>query len=433
MRSLFLTLIITVSFLSGKALDLTLKECREMALLTNENIRIAENNVHGSNLDREVARTAYLPQFSGSGNVLYYAPDSKMMDMMTLQLKGTYMAGISLTQPIYTGGKITAANKMASIGEEISKEQLRAVRMDVLADAEKSYWTYIAVLSKVEMMEAYQAMMDSIYETASFAVKTGMSSRQTLLRIETKRSEVVYRLQQAKAGADLCRMALCRVIGVADTVSIVPIEEIKLNPEIISSGTDISNRPEILLLKKNIDIKNQEISMARADFLPTIGMQLGWNAYGNIKTEGWTQDESGNYVPFSSNTKSNGFLGIISVQVPLFHWGEGIKKVKRAKIDVENARLSLERNKKMMELEVNQNYSNVVTGYDLVEYAQVALHEAEENLRIMKEQYEVGLTTLTDLLEAQSQWHSSYSNIIEARTQFKINCVEYLRSIGALE
>lgn len=173
--------------------------------------------------------------------------------------------------------------------------------------------------------------------------------------------------------------------------------------------------------------------MARADFLPTVGVQLGWNAYGNIKTKGWTQDEMGNYVPFTSNTKSNGFMGILSVQVPLFHWGEGIKKVRRAQLEVENAHLSLAQNKRLMEMEVNQNYSNVVTGYDLVKYAEDAMHEAEENLRIMKEQYEVGLTTLTDLLEAQSQWHSSYSNIIEARTQFKINYIDYFRSIGELE
>lgn len=259
MRSKILTLTIIASILQAHALDLTLKECREMALQTDENIKIAENNVRGSNLDHSIARTAYLPKISGSGNVLYYAPDSKMMDMMTLQLQGTYMAGINLTQPIYAGGKITTANKMASIGEEISKEQLRAARMDVLANAEKSYWTYVAVLSKVDMMESYQAMMDSIYETTEFAVKTGMSSRQTLLRVETRRSEIVYRLNQAKAGAELCRMALCRIIGVADTVSIVPIEEISQTYDLPSEGIDISKRPEIRLLKKNIDIKKQEV------------------------------------------------------------------------------------------------------------------------------------------------------------------------------
>ena len=86
-----------------------------------------------------------------------------------------------------------------------------------------------------------------------------------------------------------------------------------------------------------------------------------------------------------------------------------------------------------MELESRQAYSNLVTGIDLIASAETAMTEADENLRIMKEQYEAGLMTLTDLLEAQSQWHTSYSNLIEARAQFRIDRVTYLRSIGELE
>ena len=126
-------------------------------------------------------------------------------------------------------------------------------------------------------------------------------------------------------------------------------------------------------------------------------------------------------------------MGVLSVQVPLFHWGEGMKKVRRAKTEVENARLTLNRNRRLMELESRQAYSNLVTGIDLIASAETAMTEADENLRIMKEQYEAGLMTLTDLLEAQSQWHTSYSNLIEARAQFRIDRVTYLRSIGELE
>lgn len=325
------------------------------------------------------------------------------------------------------------ANKMALIGQQISQQQLRAARMDVIADAEKSYWTYVAVLAKVDMMKSYLAMMDSIYEVTEFSVKTGMSPQQALFRVDTKRSEIVYRLQQTKAGADMCRMALCRIIGVADTVGIIPTEPLSSDFNIPIEGVEVDNRPETVMLSKNIDIKKYEVTMARADFLPTIGMQLGWMAYGNIKMKGWSQDQTGNYVPITSSLNSNGFMGVLSLQVPIFHWGEGIKKVKRAKIEVDNARLALERNKRLMRLEANQNYSNVITGTSLVKSAETAMFEADENLNIMKQQYEVGLSTLTDLLEAQSQWHSSYSNLIEARTQYRIYYVDYLRSIGELE
>ena len=79
--SLFLTV-------SASALDLTLADCREMALQSNENMRIAENNVSGAGLDRDVARTQYLPKLSGSATALYSAPDSELGNMMTMQIRG---------------------------------------------------------------------------------------------------------------------------------------------------------------------------------------------------------------------------------------------------------------------------------------------------------------------------------------------------------
>ena len=143
--------------------------------------------------------------------------------------------------------------------------------------------------------------------------------------------------------------------------------------------------------------------------------------------------EDGNYYPFTSTTNYKGFVGAVSVSVPIFHWGEGYKKVKRAKIEVENAELSLEKNRKLMELQAHQTYNNYIDGIELIHSAEKAFEEAQLNLNMMQDQYENGLMTLTDLLEAQSQWQSSYSNLIEAKTQFKINRVEYLRAVGLLD
>lgn len=424
--------VLFVSFTSS-ALELTLKECREMAIATDENLKISENELHGAGLDKDVAFTAYLPKLAGNVTGIYSLPESKLGDMMTLQIRGAYMAGLTITQPIYTGGKIRAANRLAGVAQEISREQLRASRMDILADAEKSYWTYVAVLSKIDMTESYLAMIDSIYKVTECSVETGMSERNALLRVNTRRSEIQYRLTQAKAGADVCRMSLCRIIGVADTTSIVPVYHEFNSESMPDLVPDVVNRPETQILEKSIDIKRNQVDMARAEFLPTIGLQLGWSAYGNIKMKGYSQDDSGNYVPFSSTINDNGFMGLLSVQIPLFHWGEGIKKVRRAKIDVENARLTRDRTKRLMQLGANQYFSNLQTGLMMIEAARVAMAEADDNLKVMKERYEVGLSTLTDMLEAQAQWQTSYSNLIEAKTQYRINYVDYLRSIGELQ
>lgn len=433
MKSKIFYIICLLTTFTASSMNLSLRECREMALQTDEDMKIAQNHLSQSDLDKGIAKTAYFPKFDINGGAFYLTPNPSMGSTMDIQMRGVYMAGISLTQPIYTGGKIITGNKLAKIGKEVSEYQLEATRTDVIAEAEKSYWMYVAVLSKIEMIKAYITQLDSIYAYTLSAYEVGLTTELNVKRVDSRKSELQYRMNQAKSGADLCRMALCRIIGVEETEPIYPTENFDIAgfPELNFSGID--NRPELQMAKKNIDVKKLDVKMALSDFLPTVGMQIGWNAFGNLKMTSYTPLQDGSYYPFTQSVDYRGFVGAVSVSIPVFHWGEGFKKVKRAKMEVENASLSFEKNRKLMELQAHQTYHNYIDGYELIGSATKALKEAEENLEAITEQYQVGLMTLTDLLEAQAQWHTSYANLIEAQTQYKINEVDYLRSVGLLK
>lgn len=415
------------------AVELSLQDCKNMAVESSELIKIAKNKVAQSDLDKGIAQSAYLPKLDGSASAMYLTPDSKMGDAMTLQMKGVYLAGLSITQPLYTGGKIYNANKLAKVGQEAAKEQLDATIMDVLAEAEKSYWMLVAVRAKIDMINAYLTQLDSIRSFTSSAYELGMTTRLNLSRVETRISELNYRLKQARSGEDMCRLSLCRLTGLDDDTEITPTETIDFIPTADLKFEDIAARPELHLSALNIKAKQHDVKMVLSDFLPTLGLQIGWNAFGNMKMTNYVDLGGGVVYPFTQSIKYNGFVGAVALSVPIFHWGEGVKKVKKAKIEVENASLEYDRNKKLMELQAHNSYNNYIDGFELIESARKAFDEAEMNLSLMKDQYEIGMMTLTDLLEAQSQWHTSYSNLIEAKTQFKINRVEYLRSIGQIQ
>ena len=432
LRFISLIIIFVFSF-EVKAIELSLEECKNMALQNDELIKIARNKVTQANLDKGIATTAYLPKIDGSATALYLTPNSTMGDAMELQMKGMYLAGFSLVQPIYAGGKIYTANKLAKIGRDVANEQLEATVMDVIANAEKSYWMYIAILSKIEMLDAYILQLDSILSYTKSAYELGLTTQLSVTRVETKMAELSYNLRQAQSGEELCRLSLCRIIGVDETEPIVPAEKFEIPESAQLYYYGIESRPELRLLKMNVDAKKQNISMIRSDFLPTVGLQIGWNAFGNLKMKNYMMLDDGTIFPYTQTIDYRGFVGAVSVSVPLFHWGEGFKKVKKAKIELENAELELEQNKKLMALQAKQAYSNYRDGFILIESAEKAYSEAEINLKMMKDQYESGLMTLTDLLDAQSQWQSSYSNLIEAKTQLKINEIDYLRSIGELK
>ena len=421
-----------VACFSASSLTVNADSCVAMALRSNAELRVSHNAVRQAELNKQVARTAYMPNFSGSVTGMFRAPDTEAMGM-SLRMRGVYMAGINLTQPVFAGGKIVAANKLAGIGVSAAREQERLCRMKVIADAETSYWTYVAVLAKIEMMKAYLAQIDTAYNQTRVSYEAGMITRNDLLRIEARRSQVYYQLGQVTNGADLCRLSLCHTIGVDPDTSITPVDD-EVPAEVPSDlgDYDLESRPEVALLKADVKAKQQQVNMTRADFLPTLGVQAGWSAYGGIKTIGQMADGQGNYVPFSQESKGAGWSIMASLSVPLWHWGEGIKKVKAARIDVENARIALDDNLRLMNIEVQQAISNVSTGKELLASAQIAMDQARLNLSNMQTGYDLGLNSLTDLLDAQSQWQTSYSNLIEAATQLRIYCVEYKRVTGRL-
>ena len=220
-----------------------------MALLHSEGLQQADNRLRQAELDSEIATAAYLPKIDGSATGAYMLPDMDMMGM-ELRMRGTYMAGISLTQPIYAGGKIMAGKRLARIGKESAGEQLRMARMDVLVEADNAYWTYIAVERKVRMLEGYCARMDTLRRQVDAALAAGMATENDLLRIEAKYSEVRYQLQKVRNGSDLCRLSLCRVIGAELDTEIVPTDTVVVASEPVRLVADMAGRPELRLLEK---------------------------------------------------------------------------------------------------------------------------------------------------------------------------------------
>lgn len=434
-RNIIAPVLLCLIALCGNAqqrLELSAANCREMALAASEDMQQRELDSRKAELDVKIAKAGFLPKIDGSATGAYMVPDIDMMGM-DLQIRGMYMAGISLTQPIYTGGRLTAGKKLAKIGRESASIQARMTRMDVILDADKSYWSYIAVSQKVRMLESYIVQMDTLYSQTQLAVDCGMGTANDLLRIASKRSEIQYQWQKANNGKDLCRLALCRLLGVDKSTDIIPTDTIIQINQTAFYPYNSANRPEIQLLNKQIEANRQQVTMAKAEMLPTVGLSAGYTYYGNLKLKGMTDLGDGNYVPFKQQFRDGMGMFMLSVSVPIFSWGERSNKVKKAKIDVENATVELHKNERLIGLEVEQAIRNLSDAQLLIRTAEDGMRQNDENLRIMEERFSLSLSPLTDLLDAQSQWQQAESNLIEAKAQYKISEAEYLRALGLLE
>jgi outer membrane protein TolC len=422
--------ILATSAASAQTLNLSVAECRERAIATSEDLQTARIESEQAVLDLDVAKRAALPTIDGSA-MLEYMPDFSL-GSIELQMRGAYIAGLSLIQPIYTGGKITAGKHLANIGTQVSEQKERLSRMDVISNADNAYWTMVAVDGKIDMLNAYMAQMDSIYAQTERSVNIGLATKNDLLRIEARRSDIVYNLKKAKNGREMCRLSLCRIIGVDASTPITLTDTNISVSEPATLTNDISNRPELALLNLAVKANEQQVKMAKADYLPTVGLGLAYFRYGNIKTVTSYQLDDGSIGSYSNTTNDGRFMALLSVKIPIFNWGTTGKKVKKAKLELQKSEVALSKNTRLLSLETQQAITNVNNGYDLVKSARVALSQAEENLKSIQARYKVALCQMIDLLDAQSQWQQAKSNLLEASAQYKIYETEYLRTVGRL-
>ena len=449
--------------------QLTQQKCREMAVEYSRQIKMSENRREQAILDGKIATAANLPKLSASGLYFYkpdalkyslnggplptYTPDQNgalqpnvkvnpqtgepvtgsdgnpvfnMYAMMpdinlNLGLEGVTSAGFQLEQPVYMGGKIRTANKMANTGIEVADINKELKVSEVLAQTDGAYFQYISVKAKKQAAHDYKVLLDSLVSSIEASVQEGMATRNDLLKAQVKRNEAILMVQKANSGMQLARMNLCRIIGLP-LQSNITIEEHLSDSKDSQIATDNSSpelRPEYQMLAKAIEIGQYEEKMARSEMLPQIGISAGYNYFGGLEING-------------KGTEEMTFSAMASVKIPIFNWFEKRHKVSKAQLQTEAAQMKLEETEKLLQLEIAQAQFNLNDALKRLELTQSALEQAEENLETSRDRYKTGMERLVDLLEAQAQWQEARSNMIDAQTSVKVMQTKYLKATGQL-
>ncbi|MBR4434243.1 MAG: TolC family protein [Bacteroidaceae bacterium] len=431
----------TLSQLSAQpSQPLSLKDCRRLALENNEQVMTANNAVEKAKLDRQIAFAQYLPKVDGSFTMIQLQ-DQDLLDIgdvlgLQLQTRGTYLAGINVTLPLYAGGQLTAANRLAAIGQKVSEEQRRKTEMQLIADVDNAYYQLIAVRAKVQMLEAYAQQMQGLYDQVKLAAGVQMATENDLLRVATKQNEISYQLQKARNGQQLCGLALANIIGADFEQTIVPTDTVltvATQSQQTGLSEDISARPDLLLLQQQVQANEVLVKKERSNYLPTLALIGSYSYHDNLKLKGELNLPSGRSLDYNHTIRGGSPYAMLAMKLPIFHWGAELKKVKKAKLSLSDSQLQLQQLERSMRVEVRRAVQNVTDAQRMVETAALGRQQADENLRVMRQKYDNQLCTMTDLLDAQSQWQQARSNLIEAQAQLKIYETEYLRVTGRLQ
>ena len=410
---------------------LTLEQCREMALKYNKEMAASAKQTESARYTAKSYKGNFLPNFTLSGTGIYstadgslgiaggnlptFLPDATGQFLpnngfayfpgvdMNYKIGMVYMGGIQVEQPLYMGGKIRAAYKMSLLGKEMAQLSETLTASEVIVKTDQAYAQVIKAKEMKKVADKYNAVLVELKKNVESAYKHGLKPQNDVLKVQVKLNESELNI----------RKPLTSDIRTADNFPEVA-QDIRLQI------SDISARPEYAILNQQVAIAKQQVKLNRSELLPQIGVKGSYDYIHGLEINDQDLFNKGS------------FSVLLNVSVPLFHFGERTNKVRAAKAKLEQTRLEQENMNEQMLLELTQAANNLDEAQLESTIAERSLQQAEENMRVSRSQYDVGLETLSDHLEAQALWQQAYETHVDARFRLYLNYVAYLKATGTL-
>lgn len=438
-----LSMIVLGCAVSVSAQTYTLEQIKDSALHNNMAIRSARYNIEAAQQQRKEAFTKYFPNISGTG--LWFNANKGMAKMemnpsnfMTPELgaslaqsfpaealaalanpvsismmKNGTIAGVQAVQPVFAGGQIINGNKLAKVGEDVSRLQLQLSENEVEKTAEQYFWQLASLQEKMKTINAADALLADIYKDVDVAVRAGVALRNDLLRVQLRQNEIASQRLKLQNGLSLVRLLLSQYCGLRDTSFVITYQTDLVQQISSLQGTEtLVNLPEYQLLGKQVEATALQQKMAVGQNLPSIAIGAGYN-----------------YHNLLDNDHTFGML-FATMSIPISDWWGGSHAIKRKKIEHQNAQEQLADNAQLLQIRMQNAWNNVEESYQQLQLAQRSIEQAEENLRLNRNYYNAGTSKMSDLLEAQMLFQQACDKRTDAFADYQNKLLEYRQSVG---
>ena len=432
--------------MSASAQTYTLTQLKDSALSNNIAIRSARHSIDAAQQQRKEAFSKYFPNVSGTG--LWFNADKGMAKMdinpseyitpelgaslaqmlppealaslgspmsMTMMKNGT-IAGITAVQPVFAGGQIVNGNRLAKVGEDVSRLQLQLSQKEVERQTEQYYWQLVTLKEKLKTIEAVQALLADIHKDVDVAVRAGVAMRNDLLQVQLRQNDVESNKVKLNNGINIVRMLLAQYCGINSNQFSVKSAEIRDVSSMQATRQDydqaLQHTTEYQLLNKQVEATKLQRKMEIGKNMPTVGVGAGYN-----------------YHNLLDNDRTFGMI-FATVNVPISDWWGGSHSIKRKKIEQQKAEEQLADNSELLKIRMQNAWNNVEEAYQQLQIAHRSIEQAEENLRLNRDYYKAGTSRMSDLLEAQLLYQQSLDKRVDAYADYQNKLLEYRQATG---
>lgn len=469
MRNFLLIALCALSIVTS-AQVVTLDSCRNMALRNNKEIQQAALGIEKAGYQRKEAAAAYLPQFDLTAGYIYNSRKASLIkeDQMLptksfnpqtgqydynlvidpstgypVQVNGQYVpstvallpksgltynihnlmgGALTVTQPIYMGGKITAMNQITEYAQQLAQEMRESKVEDVIYNVDAAYWQVVSLCAKQKLAHSYVNLVQSLDNDVKAMVNEGVATRANQLAVDVKLNEANVDMTKVDNGVTLSRMLLAQLCGLPVNTMMTLADEgrddldLSLAPSVYNLDEVYDKRHDVRSLELATKIYDQQVKVARSEMMPKLAAVAALHTTNPNSYDGF------------ENKFGTAFSVGATLRMPLWHWGGLSNKVKAAKVEADVKRLELDDAKEKIALQISQAAFSYQEAFKTYEATKTNLAQADENLRIAGLAFKEGMGTIDEVLAAQTAWLKANSEKIDAEINVQLT-QEYLNKV----
>lgn len=350
----------------------------------------------------------------------------EVADAFDTDTRHMWAGAVMVRQPIYMGGAIKAANKIADIGESMADDDLDLKRQATLYGVYQAYWTTVSLEQKRNLALSYKELVGKLSQDVKKMITQGVATKADGLRVDVRVNEADMQLTQVVNGLSLAKMLLCQLCGLPlnEDIQLTDSAESKGNASALtldnSADSTFSDRPEIRLLEHSIAISEQTTNLIRAGNLPKVSLVGGYMTTNPSVYDGFRRRFSGVWN-----------VGVI-IQVPIWDWFDTTYKIRASKAATNIAKMELSDAREKVELQVTQSQYKMREAQKRLAMASQNIKSAEENLRCANLGFREGVMGITEVMEAQTAWQLAQSQKIDAEVEVKLSELSGAKALGTL-
>lgn len=402
------TVLLLLMSIPNFAQKITIQEAAEMAVKNNKDIKIGMLEVDRGQID--VSRTwkqkFFTVSYSASANAYF-------KDVISKKTGEAYQQYLSLSQPIYTGGKLKLGNEISKDNLKLAELKLDKTKKDTVLSTVQAYIDVYDAISTLGVLQKSKEALDENYKIQTEKYKLRMVTKPEYIEAERSIKAIEAQIVEQQGNIEIAKESLGILIGVSNpsSIEIVPFGVEDNFTKTIDLSKDMekltTQNTEYKIAQKQIDISRKNTKLEKSSFHPTINGTL---RYGTLQSQGKLKNVF--------ETKNLSSAAGVTFTWDIFDWGKRKEDVSYAQKTEEIAEVKSGQTLDQVKANMRKTYYQLQALEKSLEALKVAVESAEETYELEKERYSYNLITMNNLLDAEAKLRQSRVNYATSKLKY---------------